>query len=245
MVMALRSPEDAFYQAARAFNIADKYQIPVILMLDQHLADYKMTIAPFDFSKIHIERHIAHEEDIGPEEYKRYKITEDGISPRLIPGKVKGQTVLVSSDEHDEKGHITESAKMRTDMVNKRMRKLQGLKQEIQEPWLVGEENPENLIVCWGSTYGAVKEAVERLVQEGVSVGALVFGDIWPFPTGRLETLAQGAKRIIDIEQNATAQLEGIIREEALIKCSHRILKYDGRPFNCDELYTTLREEIL
>jgi 2-oxoglutarate ferredoxin oxidoreductase subunit alpha len=245
MVMALRSPEDAFYQAARAFNIADKYQIPVILMLDQHLADYKMTIAPFDFSKIHIERHIAHEEDIGPEEYKRYKITEDGISPRLIPGKVKGQTVLVSSDEHDEKGHITESAKMRTDMVNKRMRKLQGLKQEIQEPWLVGEENPENLIVCWGSTYGAVKEAVERLVQEGVSVGALVFGDIWPFPTGRLETLAQGAKRIIDIEQNATAQLEGIIREEALIKCSHRILKYDGRPFYCDELYTTLREEIL
>ena len=101
------------------------------------------------------------------------------------------------------------------------------------------------MIVCWGSTYGAVKEAVERLVQEGVSVGALVFGDIWPFPTGRLETLAQGAKRIIDIEQNATAQLEGIIREEALIKCSHRILKYDGRPFNCDELYTTLREEIL
>lgn len=245
MVIALRNPEDAFYQAARAFNIADKYQIPVILMLDQYLADYNMTIAPFDFNKIHIDRHIIHEEDIGVGEYKRFKITEDGISPRLIPGKAKDQTVLVSSDEHDEKGHITESAKMRTDMVSKRMRKFQGLKQEIQEPWLIGDESPENLIVCWGSTYGAVKETVGRLRKEGISVGALVFGDIWPFPTSRLKELARGAERIIDIEQNATAQLESIIREEALIKCSHRILKFDGRPLSSDELYTTFKEEIL
>ncbi len=245
MVIALRNPEDAFYQVTRAFNIADKYQIPVILMLDQYLADYNMTIEPFDFTKVHIDRHIINEEDIDVgREYKRFKITEDGISPRLIPGKVIGQTVLVSSDEHDEKGHITESAKMRTDMVNKRMRKLQGLEQEVQEPWLLGDENPENLIVCWGSTYGAVKETVDRLREEGISVGALVFGDIWPFPTGRLKELARGAKKIIDIEQNATAQLESIIRERALIKCSHRILKFDGRPFSSDELCTTFKEEI-
>jgi 2-oxoglutarate ferredoxin oxidoreductase subunit alpha len=245
MVIALRDPEDAFYQTARAFNLADKYQIPVILMMDQHLADYNMTVDPFDFSKIHIERHIAGEGDIDNGEYKRFKFTPSGISPRLIPGKVPGQTVLVSSDEHDEKGHITESAVVRTEMVKKRMKKFDGLKEEVEEPWVLGKKNPENLIVCWGSTYGAVKETVERLNREGVSIGALVFGDIWPFPTKRLRDMSNHAKKIIDVEQNAMAQLDSLIREQALIKCSHKVLKFDGRPFSSDELYDTLKEEIL
>lgn len=245
VVIALRDPEDAFYQTARAFNLADKYQIPVILLMDQHLADYNMTISPFDFSKITIDRYIADEKSIGDGEYKRFTLTEDGISPRLLPGKVKGQTVLVSSDEHDEKGHITESGTMREDMVNKRMRKLEKIKTEIEEPLFIGKDNPENLIVSWGSTYGAVRETVERLVDEGVSIGALVFGDIWPFPTKRLKELAGSAKRIIDVEQNATAQLDSLMRENALLKCSHRILKFDGRPFSKDEIYDTLKGEIL
>lgn len=245
MVIALRDSEDAFYQTARAFNLADKYQIPVLLMMDQHLADSNMTVDPFDFSKIDIDRHIIDEEDIKDGEYKRFKVTESGISPRLIPGKISGQTVLVSSDEHDEKGHITESAMVRTEMVKKRMRKSEGLKEEIEEPWVIGKKKPENLIVCWGSTYGAVKETVDRLNREGVSIGALVFGDIWPFPTKRLRELSNHAKKIIDVEQNATAQLDSLIREQALFKCSHKVLKFDGRPFSGDELYDTLKEEIL
>lgn len=245
MVIALRDPEDAFYQTARAFNLADKYQIPVLLLIDQHLADYNMTVEHFDFSQITIDRYLADEAHVAEGEYKRFKLTEDGISPRLLPGKVPGQTVLVSSDEHDEKGHITESGEMRTQMVEKRMKKLEGLKDEVEEPLLIGEENPENLIVCWGSTYGAVKEAVERLIVEGVSIGALVYGDIWPFPTKRLIEARDHAKRIIDIEQNATAQLGSLIREHALMACSHEILKFDGRPFSGDEIYNTLKGEIL
>lgn len=242
MVIALRNPEDAFYQTARAFNLAEKYQIPVLLVSDQYLADCRTTTKPFDFNKIEIERYISGAEVITDKEYKRYKITENGISPRILPGKVPGQVVLIDSDEHDEWGHITESDEIRTKMVDKRMKKLEGLKSEVQEPWIIGDEEPENLIVCWGSTYGAVKEAVDSLREEDVSIGALVFGDIWPFPTERLLKMGKGAKKIIDIEQNATAQLNSLIREEALIKSTEKILKYDGRPFSGDELYARLKE---
>lgn len=245
MIIALRDPEDAFYQTARAFNLAEKYQIPVLLMSDQHLADYTITMKPLDFSEINIERHIVEKEAVTGEEYKRYKYTENGISPRLIPGKVPGQIVLVDSDEHDEWGNITESSETRTKMVDKRLKKIESLKKEVEEPWMLGDENPEDLVVCWGSTYGAVREAVERLNKEGVSIGALVYGDIWPFPTKRLLDMSKSAKKIIDVEQNATGQLDSIIREEALIKCSHKILKYDGRPFSGDEIYERLKGEVI
>ena len=127
-------------------------------------------------------------------------------------------------------------------MVDKRLKKLELLKDEIQEPWFIGKDEPENLILCWGSTYGAVREAVERLVEEGYSIGALVFGDIWPLPTKKLLELSKKARRIIDVEQNATAQLDSLIREEALMKSTHKILKYDGRPFSGEEVYKRLKE---
>lgn len=244
MVMALRSPEDAFYQTARAFNIADKYQIPVIILTDLYLADYTNTIDPFDFSRIKIERHISDGKDIDGE-YKRYEITDSGISPRLIPGKVDGQVVLADSHEHDEYGHITEDPDIRTEMATKRMKKIDLLKDEIQEPWLIGEEKPEILIVCWGSTYGAVKEAVSKLIEEDYSIGALVFGDIWPLPTRTLMELAKTAERIVDIEQNLTGQLDSLIREETPYKSDYKILKFDGRPFSGEEIYRRLKKEVL
>ncbi|NLX61204.1 MAG: 2-oxoacid:acceptor oxidoreductase subunit alpha [Tissierellia bacterium] len=241
MVIALRDTEDAFYQTVRAFNIAEKYHIPVLLMSDQHLADGVTTKKPFNFKDIKIERHI--ESNIKGE-FKTYELTESGISPRIIPGKIEGTTVLVDSDEHDEYGHITESAEIRTKMVDKRLRKFELLKEEVQEPWHIGDQEPENLVVCWGSTYGAVKEAVEKLLNEGVSIAALVFGDIWPFPTNKLLNLSRKAKKIIDVEQNAMAQLDSLIREVALLKSDHKILKYDGRPFTTDEVYRRIKEVI-
>ena len=241
MVMALRDTEDAFYQTVRAFNIAEKYNIPVLLLSDQHLADGVTSKKPFDLKNIKIERHIKrHIEG----EYKTYEFTETGVSPRIIPGKIEGATVLVDSDEHDEYGHITESAEIRIKMVDKRLKKFELLKEEVKEPWHVGDEEPENLVVCWGSTYGAVKEAVENLLDEGVSIGALVFGDIWPFPTSKLLSLSKKAKKIIDIEQNATGQLDSLMRQEALIQSDYKILKYDGRPFTADEVYRRIKEVI-
>lgn len=244
MVIALRTPDDAFYQTARAFNLAEKYQIPVLIMTEEYLADYSTTLEPFDFSKIKIERYLATEEDITDERYKRYKFTKDGISPRLIPGKIKGQVVLVDSHEHNEYGNIEEDAENRTKMMDKRMKKLEELMGDIQEPWFIGDGEPENLIVCWGATYGAVKEAVDRLKTQGKSFGALIYGDIWPFPAKKLNEIGRTAKRIIDIEQNATGQLESLINEKTDIKCTHRILKYDGRPLNADEIIERLNCQI-
>ncbi|HZJ68988.1 MAG TPA: 2-oxoacid:acceptor oxidoreductase subunit alpha [Candidatus Eisenbacteria bacterium] len=246
MVISLRNGEDAFYQTARAFNLADKYQIPVILLSDQNLSDSMVTYEPFDFEKISIDRYLADEESIGEgERYKRYKYTENGISPRIIPGQIENQVVLVDSDEHDEYGNITESAEVRKKMVDKRAKKFENLKKEVQEPWLIGKEDPEYLILAWGSLYGAVKEAVEMLNSEGVSISALVFGDIWPLPRKKLEEMNKKTKTLIAVEQNSTAQLDSLIREEMLIKCDHKILKYDGRAFSGEEIYERLKEEVL
>ncbi|AEE95845.1 2-oxoacid:acceptor oxidoreductase subunit alpha [Mahella australiensis] len=246
MVIAVRNPEDAFYQTARAFNLAEKYQIPVILVSDQYLADYAQTIKPFDFSRISIDRYLDDGSSIAEDEkYKRYKLTDSGISPRLIPGSIKGQVIYVDSDEHDEYGHITESAEIRTNMVNKRLKKEELLRQELIEPELLGDDNPEILIVSWGSLHGPLKEAIDKLVNEGISIGALVFGDIWPFPTKRLTALASKARLIVDLEQNATAQLDGLIRQEALISCDKKLLKYDGRIWSPEEIYDRLKGEVL
>jgi len=246
MVISLRNGEDAFYQPARAFNLAEKYQIPVVLLSDQNLSESMVTYAPFEFEKISIDRHLSGKDDIAEgERYKRYKYTDDGVSPRIIPGKIEDQVVLVDSDEHDEYGNITESAEVRRKMVEKRAKKFENLKKEVQEPWLIGEEEPEHLIVAWGSLYGAVKEAVETLNSQGFSIGALVFGDIWPLPTERLSEMYKKAKNLIAVEQNSTAQLEGLIRQEMLIKCNYKILKYDGRAFSGEEIYDRLKEEVL
>jgi 2-oxoglutarate ferredoxin oxidoreductase subunit alpha len=243
MVIALRHPEDAFYQTVRAFNIADKYQIPVFLLTDQYLADYTATVKPFDFSKVLIERHLT--EDLSGVEYKRYAITESGISPRTIPGKIPGQIVKLDSDEHDESGHITESAQVRNAMVNKRFRKVKPLYDELIEPEYIGCENPNLLIICWGSTYGPVKEAISELNLSDYSIGALIFGDIYPLPTKALTRLAKTATKIINLEQNATGQLAALVKQQAIIACDHSLLKYDGRQWSKDEIINALKKEVL
>ena len=249
MILAVRNPKDAFYQTARALNIADKYQIPVIILTDQYLADATRTIEPFDFRKITIERHIASKEDIEGEledgVYKRYKLTESGISKRIIPGGVEGQIVLVDSDEHDEYGHITESSKVRIAMMKKRMGKLDLLKQEVLEPEYFGVETPETLLVGWGSTYGPIKEAISMLKDEGASVGALIFGDIYPLPEKHLIKYAETAKKIVNVEQNYTGQLAKLIRQETGIKMDKSILKYDGRQISGYEIYNQLKSEVI
>ncbi|MCX7923350.1 MAG: 2-oxoacid:acceptor oxidoreductase subunit alpha [Clostridia bacterium] len=237
MVIALRTPEDAFYQTIRAFNIADKYQIPVILLGDQYLADYTTTVRSFDFDKVEINRYISNDKYKGDIEYRRYEITESGISPRIIPGKVPGKTVLVDSDEHDEYGHITESAEVKVQMTDKRMRKIEALKEELLEPEFIGTEDFDVLLLAWGSLYGPVKEAVGLLNSEGsVKYAALVFGDIWPLPVKSLCQKAPKAKTIINIEQNATGQLGAVIMEVTGIRCTASILKYDGRPISSQDI---------
>ena len=234
MVIALRHHTDAFYQTVRALNLAEKYQIPVIILSDQYLCDASATVKPYDLSSLEMVQPAF--EKTGEGEYLRYRFTEDGISPRLIPGKTKN-LVAIDSDEHDERGWITESADMRIKMADKRMKKLEKLGEELQEPEFLGVPDFETLFVGWGSTYGSIAEAVELLNGEkGGKYAALVFGDIYPLPQKLLIEKAAMAKQIVNVEQNATGQLARLIREQTCITCTSSILKYDGRQITGEEI---------
>ncbi len=244
MVIAVRNPEDAFYQTTRAFNMADKYQLPVILLGDQYLSDALQTIEPFDLEKISIDRYLA---DPKPYEkgkaYNRYELSENGISPRLIPGIVPGTAVNIDSDEHDIIGNITEAADVRIDMVEKRARKFELLKKELIEPDLLGEENMDILLVGWGSIYSQLSEAVDLLNEDKEKkYGALVFGDIWPLPQKRLMQKAKKTKTIINVEQNYYGQLASLIRQETGITMTASVLRFDGRPLSASEIAKKVKE---
>jgi 2-oxoglutarate ferredoxin oxidoreductase subunit alpha len=243
MVIALRSHEDAFYQTIRAFELAEKYQIPVILLSDQYLADATASVEPFDLSRIKVTAPVVTAEGEGQSEYLRYKLTDDGISPRLIPGK-SGNFVTADSDEHDESGRITEDAGVRIEMMDKRMRKLEELALEMQEPLFIGPQKYDTLLVGWGSTYGPIMEAIEILNNRTPDkYAALVFGDVYPLPTKLLIKKAAAASRLINVEQNATGQLAGLIREKTCIFCTSGILKYDGRQISAEEIADRLLKE--
>jgi len=242
MVIALRDPEDCFYQTMRAFNLADKYQIPVILLGDQFLADCLKTVDSFDFKRIKIERHLSEDEYIADKIYNRYEVTKSGVSPRITPGRIPGKTVLVDSDEHDETGHITESASVRVIMNDKRLRKMEFLKKDLLEPEYIGLEDIDTLLIGWGSLYGSIKEAVKLLNDKGSEkYGALVFGDVWPLPDSLLKEKTLKAKRVINIEQNATGQLAQLIRENTGIQMDDSYLRYDGRPIASDDIVKKLK----
>ena len=237
-VIALRNQEDAYRQTIRAFATAEKYQIPVILLSDQYLADGLATVKLFSLPA----EIPATETDVSFGEYMRYHLTESGISPRLKPGQTE-KLVLVDSDEHDEQGLITEDASVRKSMVEKRMRKLQGVVAELEEPEFLGSDQAKVLLLGWGSTWGPIKEAIDLLNRETPGeYCALVFGDVYPLPEKLLLEKAQQAKRIINIEQNATGQLAGLIREKTGIVCSQSILKYDGRQIAGEEIAARVRE---
>lgn len=240
MVIALRHHADAFYQTIRAFNMAEKYQIPVILLSDQYLADSTATIPVPDLSGIEI-----YEPENAPisGEYARYRYTQSGISPRLFPGTQDG-FVSADTDEHDEYGRIVEDGETRNRMMEKRMGKLELLKQELQEPEVLGDDKPEVLLVGWGSMYGALEEAVSLLNAKGEKrYAALVFGDIWPLPQERLKKATVSAKAIINVEQNYTGQLASLIREVTGVKMDASVLRYDGRQLSGEEIADRVAKE--
>ena len=224
--------EDAFYLTQNAFNLADKYQIPVFILTDQYLLESHYNIPSLDPSRVKLEKHIVETK----EGYKRYQLTEAGISPRGIPGFGKGQVVL-DSDEHDEEGHITENLELRTQMVQKRMRKLEQVKGETLPPELIGSPNYKILIIGWGSNYHVIKEAIERLGRKDVAF--LYFKQVYPLHPESDVYLKKAKHRVI-VENNAASQLGSLIRLETGYAMDHKILKYNGAPFSIEELAENL-----
>ncbi|MGF7117613.1 2-oxoacid:acceptor oxidoreductase subunit alpha [Methanobacterium oryzae] len=220
--------EDAFYLAHHAFNLADKYQIPVFILSDQYFADIYYNIHDIDLNNIQTQKYIVKTDA----DYKRYELTEDGISPRGIPGYGEG-LVVVDSDEHDEEGHITEDLHLRNRMVEKRLKKLEGIKKDVIEPELVGNRNYKILVVGWGSTYGAIKEALETFESDNISF--LHFKQVYPLHESTLNYLENAQKTII-FENNATSQFGNLIKQITGFEIHERALKYNGMPFSVEEV---------
>jgi len=244
-VLAPATIEDAFWLTVKAFNLAEKYQLPVILLTDQHLASSYSTIDKFDLSKVSIDRGLllTKEEMARLGEYKRHQITPSGISPRALPFE-ENALVATDADEHDEEGHLIEDADTRTQMMLKRLRKLDGLRSEIQGPRIYGSQKAEIALIGWGSTYGALKEAVDILRGDGLDVNLLHLNELWPFPSEAVTTALDGAHQSFVVENNATGQLARLIRSESGNKVTGGILKFDGRPFTPTLIASELKKEV-
>lgn len=243
-VLAPSGVADAFWLTLKAFNLAEKYQTPVILITDHDLADSYNTVESFDLKAVEIDRGltVSGEEAARLTSYKRHLITESGISPRAFPMQSK-HLVASDSDEHDEEGHITEDAETRTRMVLKRQRKLDGVQNDVDEPRITLRPGSKLTLVGWGSTCGAIREAAEILEAEGIPANVLHLNTLWPFPVEAVTRALADTPMTIVIENNATGQLARLMRAETGIKAQKSILKFDGRSFSPQHIVNALKKE--
>ncbi len=232
-VLAPGNAEQAFFLTSKAFNLAEKYQVPVILLSDQHLSDSYFTTERFETSLVKIERGQFFTESDAKKlgEYKRHMITDSGVSPRMFPGQSWG-LVVADSDEHTEDGHITELAEVRIKNVTKRLKKFELLSREISPPYTYGPSDAETVMIGWGSTYGALREAADILNTQGSKVKMLHLSEIWPFPREAVTGELKRAKYSVCVESNATGQMAHLIRAETGIEVTSKILRFDGRPIS-------------
>lgn len=246
IVLTPGTVEECFHAGWRAFNLADKYQCPVIILIDTFLANSLRSIERdlFHFEAVEIDRGellTVEELDQLSDDYKRYAITETGISPRALPGHPHA-VFVACSDEHDEYGHFEdEDPENRVKMAEKRLRKLEVAVEDMRGPTLYGPEQADITLIGWGSSYGPIREAVDRLNQERDQVNFLHFTDIWPFPEGKVHPFLESVKRLIAVENNATGQFATLLRAYTGIKVDDKILRFDGRPLSPEYLVDILR----
>ncbi|TCN25541.1 2-oxoacid:acceptor oxidoreductase subunit alpha [Mesobacillus foraminis] len=246
IVMAPSTVQEAFYDTAEAFNLAEEYQCPVIVLSDLQLSLGKQTVEPLEFDKVEIRRGKLQSGDLpeieGKGYFKRYEVTADGVSPRVIPG-MKNGIHHVTGVEHEETGKPSESAANRIAQMDKRFRKISNLKFDTPVHKNAPHEEADLLIVGFNSTRGAIEEAMGRLEQDGLKVNHAQIRLIHPFPADELLPLVASAKKVAVIENNATGQLANIMK----MNVGHhgkitKILKYDGNPFLPHEIHSKCKE---
>src|SRR2546428_775493 len=238
--------EECIRDGLLAFNYADRYQMPVIHLVDKALANSYATTPVPDLSDLRIDRGALALENNGYSKdnpYKRFDLSNGPVSPRAFLGQ-EGTIFWNTGDEHEERGHITEDPMVRDAMMEKRFAKLDLAAKEIPRDVKLryfGPKDAPTVIVSWGSTKGALLDALDRLWAEGAKVGYLHVRLINPFPTAEILPYLAKAKRRIGIEMNFGAQLAGIVREQTGVEMTHFILKYNGRPMSNTELYDAIQ----
>ena len=244
IVLASGDVRECFYDAAVAFNYAERYQLPVIHLIDKAMANSSQTYPVFDADQFRIERgNILDAAQLEGQAYRRFKFTESGVSPRVFLGTKNG-VCWYTGDEHNEVGHISEEPLNRDMMVEKRMKKLELVDSEIPVEDKInffGDKDSKNIVVSWGSPKGAILEALDALKAEGFSIGFLQARLLHPLPKEHIANVLRNAEKIIDVENNYLGQLAGIIKEETGIEASYYVLKYNGRPMTTTEVYGALK----
>ncbi len=232
---------EAFTYTMQAFNLAEKYQLPVIVLVDKYLMEGHASANAEEFrvqsSKFKVERgKILNDQEAQTQtDYKRYLFTDDGISPRSLPGQ-KGGIGLSGSDEHDEHGLYNEEAENRVKMMDKRFQKITTAMPEFPQPELYGDQNALLTIISFGSTKFPIMEAKKWLKKEGITVNFLKVSYLSPFPQEAVTQHIKNAKKTLVIEENKTGQFEGLIREHTGLSLDHHLRRYDGRPFYPEEI---------
>jgi len=246
IVLAPATHEQCFEIGIRAFNLAERYQCPVILLTDLNMARALRDVPPeaFDIENAEINRgELLTYEDLDKltGRYLRHALTETGISHRAIPGHPKA-VFMTDSDEHGPEGHIIEDADTRTAMMNKRMKKLELAKRDMNGPMLYGPEKAEMTLMGWGSTYGALREAVDMLRERGASANLVHFTDLWPVNEARVAEHIESARRLVAVENNYSAQWASVVRRCTGISAHGKVVKYDGRPFAPEDVLAGLEK---
>ena len=240
IVYASGDIEESFYDTGNCFNYADKFQIPVIHMMDKLLSSSVVTCKKFNPKKISIDRGKLLDKVEG--EYKRFAFTDDGISPRSKLGMDNG-IFWNTGDESDEMGHISEDPQIRIKMMDKRMSRLDLILDSVpitQQAISFGVH--DYTIISWGSTKGPIIDAQSMLKKEGIDIGFIQIKLLHPFPTEHVQSLLKGAKVLIDIEANHSGQLGKIFKQNISRDIDYHILKYTGRGMTSTEIYDSLKK---
>lgn len=242
--------EESFYDTIKVFNFAEKYQMPVIHLLDKAIANSVTTCRNFDQHRIKVDRgqivdKISMADQKLDRKYLRFKLGKNPISPRAVLGTQNG-IFWNTGDEHTEEGHITEDPYNRINMMDKRMNKLDIALEEIpNEDKAIAFGNNEDQdvlsVLSWGSTKGSILDALNQLNREGEKIRFIQLRLLHPFPASLLETLIRDSKILVDIEMNYSAQLASMIEQRLKRKIDYTVVKYNGRPMSSSEIYNALK----
>jgi 2-oxoglutarate ferredoxin oxidoreductase subunit alpha len=211
----------------------------MFLLTDQFLADSYRAVEPFDVEKI--APVCAGTKAAESKPYQRFAITESGISPRFLPGATEN-LVVADSDEHTADGHITEDLSVRKQMMEKRLRKGAGIRAEVIPPEWEGETNPNLLLVSWGSSKGAVREAAKHMRSKGERVAVLHFSQVWPLVQEHFMGHLESAGQAVCVEGNAFGQCARLIRRETGFHIQKKVLRYDGLPITPEYILRALHQ---
>jgi 2-oxoglutarate ferredoxin oxidoreductase subunit alpha len=246
IVLSPGTVEECFEFTMKAFNLAEKYQCPVILLTEQDYGQGSRSVKKFDISKVEIVRGklLSQEELINIKDFKRYEFTSDGVSPRALPGMRNGLH-MVESNEHDERGYRDEDPENRIRMMQKRMKKLESASKDLIPPKIWGKKDAEIGIIGFGSTFGPIQEAIAQLEKKGISAKYFQMRTLWPFPSKKVEEFIATCKEIFVVENNFSGQLSLLLKSQVRMPFdASNILNYSSQAFRPQEISTQIQKAL-